>query len=74
MQKGKKKKHYHLEENILSNAKFLRLTYWKCIADKIQNSFSEPCGERVQLILFKSDRIAKFVSITNSYYLQLFSC
>ena len=74
MQKGKKKKHYHLVDNILSNAKFLRLNYWKCIADKIQNSFSEPCGERVQLILFKSDRIAKFVSITNSYYLQLFSC
>ena len=29
------------------------------MADKIQNSFSEPCGERVQLILFKTDRIAK---------------
>ena len=39
MQKGKKKKHYHLEENILSNAKFLRLNYWKRMANKIQNSF-----------------------------------
>ena len=59
MQKGKKKKRYYLRDNILSNAKFLRLNYWKCIVDKIQNSFSEPCGERVQLILFKTDRIAK---------------